>query len=300
MKITFRQVEIFLTLSSTLSFSEAARASHLSQPALSAAIRRLEETLGAKLFERTTRRVGLTPVGVEFRRLAEQLAGNVDQAQLRIREYAAGKRGRVVVAAAPSVASSFMPGVIGEFTRRHPEVELQLHDEFSDICLEMVRIGKADVAVTAANADAGDLVSEDLFRDHLVAVFPAAHPLAGKRTLKWSDLRPYAQVAVNNRSHLRQTVNEQLQQVGETFRPAYEVAQVPTLLGLIAQGLGIGVLAESLLARSNLAGLGHRRISSPSAYRRICLSVPAAGTPSPIVASFLEACRSAARKRNRR
>ena len=297
LKITFRQVEIFLALASTLSFSEAARISHLSQPALSAAVKRLEETLGARLFERTTRHVSLTAVGTEFRRLAEQLAGNVEQAQLRIREYAAGKRGRLVVAAGPSIAASFLPAVMGEFTRLCPEVELRLHDELSDICLEMVRTGKADLALTPKLADGGTLASEELFRDYLVAIFPGKHPLAARRTLKWSDLRAFPQVAVNNRSQLRQTLNEQIQQLGESFVPAYEVAQVPTMLGLISEGLGIGVLSEGLLARMNLDGLAYRRISSASAYRRICASVPAATPPAPILSAFLEVCRSAAHRR---
>lgn len=297
LKITFRQVEIFLALASTLSFSEAARISHLSQPALSAAIKRLEETLGARLFERTTRHVALTAVGTEFRRLADQLAGNVEQAHLRIREYASGKRGRLVVAAGPSIAASFLPAVIGEFTRRWPDVELHLHDELSEICLEMVRTGKADVALTPNISEGSELASQELFRDYLVAIFPQDHPLAGLRTLKWSDIRAYKHVAVNNRSQLRQTLNDQIQQRGKPFQPAYEVAQVPTMLGLISEGLGIGVLSEGLLARMNLEGLAFRRISSASAYRRIFTSVPVGTPPAPIVSAFLDLCQAAARRR---
>lgn len=300
MNITFRQVEVFLALASTLSFREAARLCHLSQPALSATIKRLEEILGVKLFERTTRHVALTAVGQEFQRLAEQLAGNVQQAQLRIREFAAGKRGRLTIAAGPSIAAGFLPRVIGDFTRRFPEVELRLHDEMSGICLDMVRSGKADLAVTPAMRDDSALATEELFRDYLVAIFPAGHPLAGKRTLKWSDLHAFAQVAVNNRSNLRQTINEQYQQAGMLFTPAYEVEQVPTMLGLISEGLGIGVLSEALLARSNLEGLAFRRINSASAYRRIRAAMPAGVPPSPLLSAFLDACRAAARKRSSR
>lgn len=300
MKITFRQVEIFLALASTLRFSEAARISHLSQPALSAAIKRLEETLGARLFERTTRHVVLTAVGTEFRRLAEQLAGNVEQAQDRIREYAAGKRGRLVVAAGPSVAAGFLPAVMGEFSRRWPQAELQLHDELSDICLEMVRTGKADLALTPKNAEGPEFSSQELFRDYLVAIFPQDHPLAGRRSLKWSDLRAYPQVAVNSQSQLRQVLNDQLQQPGQLFVPAYEVSQVLTMLGLIAEGLGVGVLSEGLLARAKLDGLSVRRISSASADRRIYASMSASFPCAPMVAAFLTLCRAEAQRRSPR
>ncbi|MDQ2733561.1 MAG: LysR family transcriptional regulator [Pseudomonadota bacterium] len=298
MKITFRQVEIFLALASTFSFSEAARISHLSQPALSAAVKRLEETLGARLFERTTRQVTLTAVGVEFQRLAEQLAGNVEQVHQRISEYTAGKRGRLVVAAGPSIAAGFLPAVIGEFTRRLPDVELHLHDELSGICQEMLRTGKADLALTPNIDEETAFASEELYRDYLVAIFPRSHPLAGRRTLRWSDIRAHPQVAVNNSSQLRQTLNKQIHQVGKRFAPAYEVAQVATMLGLISEGLGIGVLSEGLLARMNLKGLAFRRISGASAYRRIFASASVAMPPTPIVTAFLALCREEAQRRS--
>jgi len=161
----------------------------------------------------------------------------------------------------------------------------------------MVRTGKADLALTPNIAASSELASEELYRDYLVAIFPRDHPLALRQTLKWSDIRAHPQVAVNNSSQLRQTLNEQIQQLGQTFVPAYEVAQVATMLGLIYEGLGIGVLSEGLLARMNLDGLAFRRISSASAYRRICTSVPVATPPSPIVGAFLEVCRAAARRR---
>jgi LysR family carnitine catabolism transcriptional activator len=297
-KITFRQVEIFLALAETLSFSEAARISHLSQPALSAAVKRLEEALETRLFERTTRRVTLTAVGLEFKRLAEQLAGSVEQVHERISEYTAGKRGRLVVAAGPSIAAGFLPVVIGEFTRRLPKVELRLHDELSGICLEMLRTSKADLALTPDTDQETAFASEELYRDYLVAIFPRNHPLAERRTIGWADIRPYSQVAVNNRSQLRQTLNDQMHQVGKVFLPAYEVAQVATMLGLVSEGLGIGVLSEGLLARMNLKGLAFRRISGASAYRRIFASVSVSITPTPIVTTFLELCRQEARRRS--
>lgn len=300
MNITLRQLEAFIALSRTLNFSEAARATHLSQPALSTAIKRMEEILGVTLFERTTRRVLLTDVGREFQRLAEQLSDNVKNTQSRIREYASGKRGRLVIAAGPSIAASFLPAVIADFTRRSPEVDVQLHDELSDVCVEMLRTGKADLAVTPELRDEEGLKIEELFRDYLVAIFPKDHPLKRKRTLGWSDIEGYPQIAVNSRSQLRQTLNAQSAQHGVEFTPAYEVAGVPTMLGLISEGLGIGVLSESLLERSNLEGLAFRKINAASAYRRICASVPAKVPPSPALTAFLETCRVFAKRRKSR
>lgn len=297
MNISFRQIEVFLVVARTLSFSQAAVACHLSQPALSATIKRLEETLGVKLFERTTRQVALTDVGLEFQRLAEQLADNVAQAQFRIREYAAGKRGRLSIAAGPSIAAGFIPQVLKVFGPRYPDVEIRIHDELSDTCLDLVHAGKADIALTPAMRTDSDLVSVPLFKDYLVVLFPLTHPLAQKKTLRWSDLQAYPQVAVNNRSNLRQTLNEQYRELGAEFAPAYEVAQVATMLGLIHAGLGIGVLSESLVERASLDGLAHRKIHSRSAYRAICTTVLAGRAPTPVLAAFQALCKEMAAAR---
>ncbi|MDP3175298.1 MAG: LysR family transcriptional regulator [Phenylobacterium sp.] len=297
MNITFRQIEVFLAVARSLSFSQAAVACHLSQPALSATIKRLEETLSVKLFERTTRQVSLTDVGLEFQRLAEHLSDSVLHTQVRIKEYAAGKRGRLSIAAGPSIAAGFIPQVLKVFGPQHPDVEIRIHDELSDTCLEMVRAGKADIALTPAMHTDSDLVSVPLFKDYLVVLFPLAHPLAQKKTVRWSDLQAYPQVAVNNRSNLRQTINEQYRALGADFAPAYEVAQVATMLGLIHAGLGVGVLSESLVERASLDGLAHRKLNSRSAYRRICTTVLAHRAPPPVLTAFLTLCKQVAAAR---
>lgn len=298
MSINFRQIEVFLVVARTLSFSQAASICHLSQPALSATIKRLEETLGVRLFERTTRQVGLTEVGLEFHRMAEQIAEQVELAQTRIQQYANGKRGRLTIAAGPSIAASFIPKVIQQFVPRLPDVDIRIHDELSDICLEMVRARKADIAFTPVDSKDADLVSLELFRDYLVVIFPEGHALAAKKSLRWSDIQRHPQVAVNKRSHMRQTIEDQYLQTGEQFSPAYEVAQVATMLGLIGAGLGVGVLSESFLERINMTGLAYRRISSRTAYRGIYATVLASSIPSPLLVEFQEACvRVAAEKK---
>ena len=99
--LTLRQLEVFIALARTLSFSEASKAIPLSQPALSAAIHKLEETLGARLFDRDTRNVALTPVGTELLSVAEDLLRHFDSQLASVRDYLSGKRGRLAVAASP-------------------------------------------------------------------------------------------------------------------------------------------------------------------------------------------------------
>ena len=294
MNISFRQVEVFLAVARSLSFSQAARECHLSQPALSASVKKLEELLGAKLFDRHTRKVSLTAVGQEFQTLASLLGESMQHSQVRIREFIEGKRGRLVVAAAPSIASSFAPRTIARFLQQHAQIEVKLVDALSDQCQDMLRAGTADLALTPALPDNDEFHSTQLFVDSLGAIFPSGHPLAGKHRLMWTDLLRYPQVVVHSTGNLRRTIAKEFQRHGAALQPAFEVAQVGTMLGLIQEGLGIGVLSHGLVERFDMRDLEFRSIASPSARRAICFLTAANRAPSPAMAAYLRICQASA------
>jgi LysR family transcriptional regulator, carnitine catabolism transcriptional activator len=291
MNVSLRQVEIFLAVAQTLSFSQAARLCHLSQHALSANVKRLEETVGARLFDRHTRKVSLTPVGAEFLAIANGMKEGVELSLARLADVVAGRRGRLVLAAAPSMAASFVPGLIAAHAALHPDIEIELHDELSEVCLAMVRSGAADVALAPYKVNADDLEQRELFRDPLVMICSAGHPLAAKAAVRWADVQPFAHVVMNRSSSVRQLVDAQYAQHGMKLRPAFEVAQVGTMLGLIAADLGIGELPQSLIHNVDLSGLAARRISSQAAYRTICAVTLCGRSQSSALAPFLELCR---------
>lgn len=297
MNLSPRQIELFLAVAQTLNFSEAARLCHLSQPALSANIRRLEELVGARLFDRHTRRVALTAVGGEFLKIAQTLAANLDLALARLRDFAAGKRGRIVVAAAPSVAARFVPEVIAAFAPAHPLVDIELHDELSEVCVEMVRSGAADVALAPYRPGADDLAQAELFRDPLVVVCPAGHALARRDRVRWREVQAYGHIAMTHSSSIRGMVDAEYARRGTPLQPAFEVTHVGTLLGLISAGLGIGELPLSLAQDLQAGGLVYRRIADASAYRTICAISARRSSAAPPVAPFVALCQSLARRR---
>jgi DNA-binding transcriptional LysR family regulator len=292
--VSLRQVEVFLAVAQTLSFSAAARQCHLSQPALSANVKRLEEGLGARLFDRHTRKVTLTAVGREFLAIATGMTENMQQSLGRMREFVAGKRGRLVLAAAPSVAASFVPQLLAEYLRDHPDIEVEFHDELSDICLEMLRKGVADVVLAAFEPNAQDLVQRELLRDPLVMICPADHPLAARASVSWRDVQAYPHVVMNRTSNLRLVVEAEFARYGFRLRPSFEVAQVGTMLGLIAANLGIGALPQSLIHNVSMKGVVHRRISNKAAYRTICAITLKDRAETPALPPFLELCRARA------
>jgi DNA-binding transcriptional LysR family regulator len=280
-----------------MSFSQAARLCRLSQPALSANVKRLEETLGARLFDRHTRKVSLTAVGEEFLEVAQGLTENMELALARMQGFVAGKRGRLIVKAAPSIAASFAPQVIAAFLKEHPQIDVELHDELSDVCVESVRNGTADLVLAPFKPKAADLEQSQLFRDHLVVICPAGHALGQRSLVRWRDVQPYPHIVMNRNSSVRQLIDAEYARYGVALRPAFEVAHVGTLLGLVAADLGVGELPQSLIENIDMAGLVYRRINNAAAYRTICAITSRNRSSAPSVGSFVKICRQYAKRR---
>jgi len=258
---------------------------------LSANVKRLEEEVGARLFDRHTRKVSLTPLGTEFLAIATAMKDTMNLSLARIGDFVAGRRGRLVLAAAPSMAESFVPGLIAAHSAEHPDIEIELHDELSDVCLDMVRAGSADLALSPFKPNADDLEQRALFRDPLVAICSSRHPLAERSAVRWRDVQAFPHVVMNRSSSVRQLVDAEYARHGMTLRPAFEVAQVGTMLGLIAANLGIGELPRSLIHNVDTNGLAHLRIANKAAYRTICAVTLRGRSHPPALPPFLELCR---------
>ncbi|GAA0528625.1 LysR family transcriptional regulator [Pigmentiphaga daeguensis] len=301
MNITLRQLDAFLAVTRTLSFSKAADLVHLSQPALSANIRRLEETIGARLFDRDTRTVALSPIGIEFAAVAASLMENVDSGLAHIQRFVSGERGTLALAVAPSLAGSFLPAAIAAFRKERPGVELTLYDVLADNAVEMVRNRSVDLALTAWRDDADDLVQQEVMIDDLVVLCSASHPLASKRSIDWDDLRNTGHIAKKGGSGVRHIIDEAYLQRGEVFRPAFEVDNVGTMLGLILAGLGCGVFPRSSTVSFNLNGLAVKPFTrAVRPRRRICTVTLRGRSLNASTAHFSELCRKHADRHSRR
>jgi LysR family carnitine catabolism transcriptional activator len=291
-KVTLHQLESFAAVARTLSFSAAAAQVHLSQPALSAAIRKLEETLGARLFDRDTRNVALTPAGLELRTVAERLLADTDDAFAGLHAFIAGKRGRLAIAASPSLAADLVPRVLAAFQRQYPLVAVQVQDALTDDAIALVRSGKADLAFAAETGSGTetDLERTPLLNDRLVLLCAADHPLAGRRTVRWRDVLPYPIVAQKGTSSVRQRIEAVYARHGASLRPAFEVEYATTLISFVAHGLGVCILPESLAPGPGAERIEVRRIVAPEILRALCVYRRGSHTPSPAAAAFVEMC----------
>jgi DNA-binding transcriptional LysR family regulator len=267
--LSTRDLRAFLALAEQHSFTRAARVCHLSQSAFSTLIRSIEDTLGARLFDRDTRNVELTPQGVMLEQSARRMVGQFDEMVDDFRGYATLRKGRVAIAALPSLAAGWLPGVFAEFRRRYPGIDLELADVLSAPCLELVRSGRADFALASSDGQAQDLESRLLCNDHFHLVCRQDHPLASRARIGVQDLAqaPFIHLA---RSH---SVRMQLERAFDPMpmNTVLEVEQLATLTGMIAAGIGVTVVPALTLYELDRPGLVSRPIKALGLMRKIRL-----------------------------
>ncbi len=244
--ISTRLLYAFVALEESRHFTRAAQRCHTSQPAFSAMIQKLEAAAGARLFERDTRNVTLTPEGELFSEVARALIAEIESAFANMADHVARRRGRVSIAALPSLAARALPAVIAQYRRLYPGVSVTLHDALSDQCLALLRERKADLVLTAPGADFIEFESRTLCSDPFYLVCRRDHPLAKKRRLHAGDLAGHAIIHLAKASSVRQHVDVLLRDVA-AVHSGFEVEHLATVAGLVEQGLGVSLVPELTL-----------------------------------------------------
>jgi LysR family carnitine catabolism transcriptional activator len=244
--ISVRLLYAFVALVDLKHFTRAAERCHSSQSAFSVMIQKLETAVGAKLFERDTRKVTLTPEGVLFAEVARTLIDEIECAFNDMSEYVALRRGRVAVAALPSLAARGIPAVIAEYKQKYPGVSVQLYDALSDQCLSMLRAEKVDFVLTAPGQNFVEFESSVLCSDPFYLICRRDHPLASRRSIRVEDLAHCEIVHLTRSTSVRQHVEVLLRDV-PTVHSGLEVEHLATLAGLVEHGLGVALVPELTL-----------------------------------------------------
>ncbi len=265
--LSTRQLRAFLALADQRSFTRAAAACHLSQPAFSALIRTLEVELDTRLFDRDTRSVQLTPEGRLFETSARQLVSDIGSAVGDLGDHVEGRKGRVHVAALPSLAAGWLPAIFAEFRRSWPGIALNLSDLLSDPCIELVRSGKADFALASTGAGQAGLSFELLCTDRFYLVCRKDHPLAAEKVLTLKKLVPYPFIHMSRNSSVRQALDAALHPL--QTQTLLEVDQLATVTGMVEAGLGISVVPALTLFHFDRPSLLTRPLAVPHLTRKM-------------------------------
>jgi len=263
MAIPINQVLAFSTVARTGSFAEAALQLHLSQPALSIAIKNLEETLGGQLLARTTRSVALTPEGSAFYPVARRLLSDWEQSIQDVRNHFALGRGKLHIAAMPTYATNLLPQILVDFHQQYPGINVTVHDVIAENVVEMVREQRCELGVTFEPVNTPDLHFQSLFNDRFLAILPAQHPLLAKRQLTWPDLLDYPHISLQHPAGTRILIEQALADKGLILRPTFESHQLVSVGRMVSMGLGLSVVPNTSRAQMEEMGLRCRAISSP-------------------------------------
>ena len=265
---TPRDLDIFLVLAETGSFRRTAAQVHLSQSAVSGVVARLEEALGTRLFDRTTRSVHLTAAGLVFVEQARLLNAQTHEAVQRVQHITQIQSGKVSLAALPSLAATVVPRVMARYAKQHPDIALQLHDTLSGPAFDLVRAGTVDFALTAANPDYADLDYTPLSADGFVLLIPLNHRLAkGKTPLNWLQVAELTHISMPLPASVRQYANAAFIEHRIAFQPRYEVEHIATIHAMVRAGLGVAALPELAAAFVQQGGVVTRRLTGPDIQR---------------------------------
>ncbi|MFD1881295.1 LysR family transcriptional regulator [Paracoccus pacificus] len=247
MNIDLEDLKAFVATAEMQSFRAASESIHLSQPALTRRIQKLEATLGVALLERTTRRVSLTVVGRDFLPRARRLLDDLETSLLSVREIAERRSGLVSIACIPTAAYYFLPDVIREFTDEYPSIRFRIVDAGANEVLQSVINREVDFGITLLGAKDPEVIFEPLIEEPFYLACRRDHPLASRDEVTWAELADHRFITVGRASGNRLIMDLALASAPIRPRPSYEVQHLSTSLGLVEAGLGVAALPRMSL-----------------------------------------------------
>lgn len=296
MDLSIRQVRAFATVVELGSFTRAAAALHLSQPALTVQIRSLEETLGGRLLDRHSRGVALTRFGHDLLPSLQRTLQDVQSVLHDARELGSGTRGTVRIASLPSFAASLLPGLIRQSRRERPALVFELKDAVASAVNELVRSEAVDIGLTGGDLAENDLEVVQRAKDRLCLVFPKDHPIAAKRRLTIKEIATLPMVLTASGTSIRAVVDAAFERAGRTPQLSSEPTYMMTAVAMVNAGLGVTILPGSAREIRAEPGLRMRPIDESSFVRPIALIKKRGRTLPPAASAFLARCVTALRE----
>jgi DNA-binding transcriptional LysR family regulator len=259
--IDFRQLRYFVALAETLHFGRAAKRLNLTQPPLSRQIAALEAELGTALLWRNSRNVALTPAGQAFHQHARQLLQDLETALRGTRSVAMGEQGRIAVGFTMLAAWNVLPGLLRRFTGAHPQVELGLEEVLPRDLLQALADGRVDVGLSFAGQVPEGLCYRRLHSEQLCVALPRGHRLAEGDRVAVAELHAEAFISFpqSTAPALYQALMECCRASGFEPRIKLETHMQQTIVNLVAEGLGVALVPESM-RKLQLPGVAFRAI----------------------------------------
>ena len=264
------QLEYVIALAKYQSFTRAANEINISQSSLSQQIKKLEDELGVKLFDRTTRKVKLTNAGNAFLTHAQKVLMEINQSKKTMKEYLSVSRGQIKLGVLPVIGHFRITSLLANFQKNYPGVKMQFKEGECHELLQMVMASRVHAAFISEASENPHIKIHRLIRDHAVLVVNSMHPLAANETVELGELAKEKFIVAHPSSGLYKNFTKACTAAG--FEPdiLYHCNQVETSLELVRENLGVTVLSSQVAQRYSKRGIGITKIL-PEIPRRISL-----------------------------
>lgn len=247
------QLRYFCAIVDAGGFSRAAQSIHVSQPSLSQQIRKLEDDLGARLFDRLGRSVRLTELGRAFLPRARGVLREIESARGEVQERKESLGGTICVGVIPTIAPYFLPPLVAEFSRKQPQARVTVVEEITPLLLERLRSASMDVAIVALPLPipvrSHEFETFPLLKEKLYAVLGKKHHLAGRGALALADLRDEAFLLLRDGHCFRETAVAACKRAQVNPRIVFESGQFSSILSMVSAGLGVSVVPEMAIEK---------------------------------------------------
>jgi LysR family hydrogen peroxide-inducible transcriptional activator len=261
------QLRYFCAVAEVGSFSRAAEQSHVSQPSLSQQIMKLEDELGARLFDRLGRSVRLTETGQAFLPRARAVLRELEAARDDVAEQKDSVGGSVTIGVIPTVAPYFLPRRLTRFSRKFPQVRLTVVEEITPVLLDQVRASKVDLAILALPIRGHEFETFPLLTERLFAALPPDHKFAKRRSLSLKDLRAEPFLLLRDGHCFRDTAVAACDRARLHPQIIFESGQFSSLLSMVGAGMGVSIVPEMAIDKKTRCRFV--RIDDPAAARTI-------------------------------
>jgi LysR family hydrogen peroxide-inducible transcriptional activator len=300
--MNLRDLRYLVALADERHFGKAAERCFVSQPTLSAQVRKLEEYLGVPLVERQPKRVALTPTGEKVVRRARVLLQEADAIVELARNDRDPLAGPLKLALIPTVGPYLLPHIAGRLRRELPRLKLMLYEYQTEPLLEKLRGGEIDVGVIALPVLLDGLESAELYEELFTLAVPASHALADHERIKVDDLRGETLLLLEDGHCLRDQALEVCSRIRVNEAQDYRATSLETLRQMVAAGHGITLLPE-LAAETPVGtarGLRIKPFARPAPSRTIGAVWRKSTTRTPAIEAIVEAVRGAMRQESKK
>ena len=283
-----RHLRSFVAVAEELHFGRAAERLHIAQSPLSQQIQRLERQVGAMLFERNRRKVELTEAGQAMLRHAREALAQADLAETAARAAAAGLGGMLRVGFLGSAALAVLPRIVPPWRATAPDVTLRLVEGSSGEHIRAVHDQGLDVAFVRPPTTTTGLIAHPVWREPVAAVLPVTNALSRRNTLQLKDLgdQPFVLFPRDSAPEFHDELTRAWARAGFSPDVAFECTAMPTVVGLVAAGLGVSLVPQSI-RNIRLDGVVYRELTGVCPEARIAMVLSTAND-RPVVRHFVD------------